>query len=196
MSTPDDAWHAAWGMIHARAWSKLRHSYDLEPRRGYPWLQLWSTATGFDTRDVPSEPELFSVLRPSSCEPVVRRALWRRTHDLQRLRLTVERNGRPATFEPAVDIEEASLETNVFEGAIAELRQMSIPLAWFVDDPSVTCDASAVGFAYADPDHDPPAVLRLEWSHGMPRAWEPLRDWWHKVDELLSAKFAPNGGKW
>jgi hypothetical protein len=184
MSTQGDPWQAAWATMNARAWWNMEHGHYFESGVR-PWLQLWNDAGGFNDGSI--HPTLFTVFRRWEHEPLVRRAVWQRSRDLERVHAVVQETGRHATTEPTIAYTNASLEARVLEDLLGEIRGISIPVTWQVDCGSATTDCGEIGFMYTNPAWDPPAVLELRWGFETPPEWAPLRDWWHKAWDLLEA---------
>jgi hypothetical protein len=166
-----------WERLEALAWWRLNHAASLEPAipAEYPLLRLWDDAGGFAYPTVPSTLTVFSVRVDEGAELVVREARWDATANL---------SAEETPTDPTIAIRDGRVDGAELDAALREAAGLRLPLVSPDRLVGVTSDVGAVGLELFTEDQ-PPAVLRLQWSHGTPAEWGPVIEWAGRLRGLL-----------
>jgi hypothetical protein len=197
----NSSWFSSWETLHAHAWWRLNHSGQLSPcldQRGsfreYPRLRIWGDAIGFACGREPKTLTVFeSFAETGNGEAFIREAVWERSADLRRLHDKVEVSGQLVAFEPTVKVRDGDVPTGPFWELLKEASSIRIPVIWRDDIEAISTDVGAVGFEFFSADQ-PPAVVRLQWSHGKPKTWEPIAEWFSRLRAFLDGCLSTNPG--
>jgi hypothetical protein len=189
----DDPWHASWEAMYALAWWHLNRSLELCPLEveGRPFhcdqrLRLWDDARGFGCG---SEPMTLTVFEPAASagkNPVVRKASWNRSPDLDRLHKSVRLANQVVASKPTFLVQDALVPPDPWAALLDEAAGFRVPVVWGSGGWTRYMDVGSRGFEFFTND-SPPAVLRLEWSMEVPTSWEPVVAWVARVRKFLEA---------
>lgn len=176
-----------------RAWSMLKSSESIAPklvsedglRFGLPWMRIWDDAMGFGC-DI--EPFTVTVFDPFDEEnqPLVRKAVWQRTHDLRRLHTLVEERHEAMSFEPTISIADATVPGGELQMILRTGLALRVPLVRLSNKVSVTTDVGSVGFEFFTLDQ-PQAKASLEWSFDPPSEWQPAIEFATRLRAFLES---------
>jgi hypothetical protein len=177
--------------LASKAWHWLEHSMFVPPalvderglRLGLPRVRLWRDASGFC--DI--EPYSLTVFHPLDKDAalLLRKAEWKRSHDLQYLRAAVDEMTTEER-DPTIEVRDVSLDTKECEAMLEKGMALKIPVVWpWADERwSVTEDAGMVGFEVFDLAQ-PQARVRLSWFVDVPSEWQPVTDWFGELLQWL-----------
>lgn len=180
-----------------KAWHWLNNPMLVEPalvdqrglRLGLQRIRLWSDTSGFC--DI--EPQTLTVFYPfdETCAPILRKAEWQRSKDLQRVPATIEIGGKD--IDPTIIIQDVRLDKTRLEEILqaAMSLRMSLCWPWQEDRRSITSDVGTVGFEVFDLS-EPQARLRLAWSSDVPPGWAPIVEWHNKLVDWFEECFVEN----
>jgi hypothetical protein len=178
-------------MMNALAWWHLNRSGELPSTAGaipacpgIQRLRIWDDAMSFGD---PAEPMTLTVFEPfvsGESDPLVRRAIWTRHHDLRVLSKAVKETRQVVPSRPTIVVQDASLPVDLWKALLDEASAFQVPVVWESSKRGCWLDVGSVGFEFFN-EGSPAAVLRLEWSANVPKQWEPVVAWVGRVRKLL-----------
>jgi hypothetical protein len=168
---------AVWGMP-GPSWY-LEHSDTLAPpvfgdevRNGPPTLRLWHDMASFSIHSEPTSLTIFEMPASWGEVVVVRKVEWHRSKDLQR-----DPTQPARVVEPTLVVRDAPVPAAEWRVVLGQAASFSVPVIWLQERAHITTDSGTAGLDFFSRD-DPPAVLKLQWSDGMPDSWKPVTQWW------------------
>jgi len=193
----DDPWRISCEAINARAWWYLENSARLPPSvsrgrpfHGIPRLRLWDDAIGLFSEAGPTSWTVFELFTDTHArEPVVRRAIWKRTEDLRKLHDEVQEANKVLSLRPTISVRDVPVPEIELADFLSQAASFHVPIAWLDDDGMDITDVGSVGFEFLSRDQ-PPAVLRLQWSAGRPACWERIDQWYCKMRDFLEGSLS------
>ncbi len=177
----------AWTLL---AWSLLEQSDEIEPkligpqdlRYGLPWIRIWDDALGFGC---PHEPFTLTVFHDfSEKQPILRKAVWRRTFDLNRLWDPPDDRDMPDKLDPSITVSDAAVPAKILQAIVDSGRDLSLPIIRLTYSDSVTSDVESMGFEFFTLNQ-PQSKLSMEWSADPPEEWQPAIEFAHRLQEFL-----------
>jgi hypothetical protein len=200
-ASADDPWRVSWDALSARAWDAL-NGYGPLPAavlRGrsfhnYPRVRLTDEPGGFGEESSPVTLTVFELYTEAGDrEPVVREAVWRRAADNRRVRAAVA-VGTAAFLRPTVGERYADVPRDRLSALLRKGCAFRVPVAWPARCESSVCgNVGSTAYEFFTRDQ-PPAVLRLEWLHPPPEAWESVIEWYDQLHGLLADCLAAAAG--
>jgi hypothetical protein len=173
------------------AWQALEYSSTIAPalirpdglRFGLPRVSVWEDPGGPGPEQ---EPFTLTVYQPRdrNVRPVVRKAIWHWSVDLQRLREPTRERDMPSGFNPTLTVADATISWTELEEIVHSGHELRLPLVGLDHAHSVTCGGGTVGFAFYTLNQ-PQAKFSLVWSVDPPGEWQPAIDFALRLRTLL-----------
>jgi hypothetical protein len=182
-SNPHTCSFAAWD---AAEWY-LEHSAALPPSvsgsrplPATPRFRLWDRAisSGCETR--PFSLTVFEVPAENGYDFVVREVVWRWWLEMRKH--ATDQTAEPS--EPTLVVRDGPVPASELNTLLAEAESFWVPAVWLQSVSTISSNQYPEGFEFFSLDQ-PPAVLRLQWSDGMPESWGPILEWWRRLHDFL-----------
>ncbi|MEZ6126305.1 MAG: hypothetical protein R3C49_24530 [Planctomycetaceae bacterium] len=181
------------------AWRLLRHSNlvrpDLTELTGATLVRrqllLWVDSAGLTDL----QPHTLSVFQTFAAEsPVLRKAVWARSHDFRMIRQLAEDPSIPVPQEiPAtISILDTRVDRDTYHKLLQEAYSLKFPIAWpWNNRPwTITTDTGTSGFEFFDAA-DPPSSVRWTLATEMGREGRALSDWFERMYTWLNQQTQP-----
>jgi hypothetical protein len=177
----------AWTLL---AWSMLEQSDEIEPkllgpqraRYGLPWIRFWEDALGFGC---PYEPFSLTVFHDfSEKQPILRKAVWQRTSDLNRLWDPPDDRDLPDKLDPRIKVTDAAVPAKKLRAILDSGRDLSLPIIRLTYSDSVTSDVGSGGLEFFTLNQ-PQAKVTMEWSADPPKEWQSAIEFALRLQEFL-----------
>jgi hypothetical protein len=135
-----------------------------------------------------NEPSTLTLFEPGSNRidgPVVREAVWHSLSDLRKAHSLAKETGVAVVVQPTISVRDALLPKERLKPLLARGERLELPIAWHDEGIGCAIDVGSEGFEFFS-KHNPPTVLRLEWSTDMPTiGWSAVINWGREVREFL-----------